>query len=305
MQSRLASWRNRLLNKPGRIALASSVLSSIPTYYMQIAWLPQSICDSIDQVTHNFIWRDANNKGIHLMSWKKIACPKKLGGLGLRSARDANTCLLGKLVWDILQSKDKLWVNIFSHRYDAGVKILHAINHQGSSSTWSAIIRAKAVLREGFTWRAGSGSSSFWFCPWTVLGCFSKLVPYIDIHDLQLTVKDVISSNNPHSQILYTNLPHMALDIINNTHTIFNDQIEDTFIWSNNKNGVYTAKSGYDWILTCTEQVQPSPHTWSWIWKLKVPEKIKFLIWLACHDSVPTLMLLHHRNMALSSTCPR
>ncbi|PNX59423.1 ribonuclease H, partial [Trifolium pratense] len=66
MQSRLASWKNRLLNKPGRLALASSVLTSIPTYYMQIAWLPQSICDSIDQTTRTFIWRDSNNKGIHL-----------------------------------------------------------------------------------------------------------------------------------------------------------------------------------------------------------------------------------------------
>jgi frataxin-like iron-binding protein CyaY len=254
MQSRLASWKTRLLNKPGRLALASSVLSSIPNYYMQIAWLPQNICDSIDQASRNFIWKNANNKGIHLVSWKKMTKPKKLGGLGLRSARDANICLLGKLVWDILQSKDKLWVNIFSHRYDAGIKILQASDKQGSSHIWSSIIRAKAILREGFTWRVGSGSSSFWFCPWSVIVCFSKLVPYIDIHDLQLTVKDVINSNNPHSHILYTNLPHTALDITNNTHTMFNDQIADTFIWSSNKSGVYTTKSGYEWILSRTEQ---------------------------------------------------
>jgi len=30
MQTRLALWKNRLLNKPGRLALATSVLSSIP-----------------------------------------------------------------------------------------------------------------------------------------------------------------------------------------------------------------------------------------------------------------------------------
>jgi len=32
MQTRLASWKHRLLNKPGCLALASSVLSSIPSY---------------------------------------------------------------------------------------------------------------------------------------------------------------------------------------------------------------------------------------------------------------------------------
>ena len=55
MQSMLASWKNRLLNKAGRLALANSVLSSIPSYFMQTNWLPQSICDSIDQTTRNFI----------------------------------------------------------------------------------------------------------------------------------------------------------------------------------------------------------------------------------------------------------
>jgi len=57
MQSRLASWKNKLLNKPGRLNLASFVLSSISSYYMQICWLPQSIFDSIDQTPKNFIWK--------------------------------------------------------------------------------------------------------------------------------------------------------------------------------------------------------------------------------------------------------
>jgi hypothetical protein len=47
MQTRLASWKNKLLNRSGRLALASSVLSSIPAYYMQINWLPQRICDDM------------------------------------------------------------------------------------------------------------------------------------------------------------------------------------------------------------------------------------------------------------------
>jgi hypothetical protein len=114
MQTRLASWKNRLLNKTGRLTLATSVLSSIPSYCMQINWLPQNICDSIDQMTRNFIWRGLNNKGIHLVNWRTVTTPKQLGGLGLRTARDTNICLLGKLVWDLVQSTDKLWVRLLS-----------------------------------------------------------------------------------------------------------------------------------------------------------------------------------------------
>jgi len=45
--------------------------------------------------------------------------------------------------------------------------------------------------------------------------------------------------------------------------------------------------------------------SWSWIWELKLPEKIKFLVWLASHNSVPTLSLLNHRNIAPTATCSR
>jgi len=51
MQNRLASWKNRLLNKTGRMTIATFVSSFIQSYYLQINWLPQSICDSIDQTT--------------------------------------------------------------------------------------------------------------------------------------------------------------------------------------------------------------------------------------------------------------
>ena len=307
MQTRLASWKNRLLNRSGRLTLATSVLSSIPTYYMQINWLPQSICDSIDQTTRNFIWKGTNNKGIHLVNWRTVTSPKKLGGLGIRTTRDANTCLLGKLVWDMVQSTNKLWVNLLSNKYTSGPNILHASSNSSSSPSWSSIIKAKNILHNGYQWRPGSGSSSFWFHNWSSHGLIGSLVPIIDIHDLHLTVKDVFTINGHHSHALYTNLPQAVEDMINNTHIRFNERVEDAFIWNYNKNGVYTAKSGYSWLLSNSESstILSSTFSWTWIWKLRIPEKFKLLIWLICHNAVPTLSLMHHRNMAPSATCSR
>jgi len=62
------------------------------------------------------------------------------------------------------------------------------------------------------------------------LGTLGSCLPYIDIHDLQFTVKDVISSNDPHTKILYSQLPPMASDLINNIHLKFNDDVEDAYI---------------------------------------------------------------------------
>lgn len=156
------------------MSLATSILSFIPFYYMQINWLPQNICDSIYQTTRNFVWRGLNNKEVHLVNWKKITKPKHLGGLNIRAAKEASTCLLGKLVWDMVQSKNKLWVNLFSNKYTGGPNILHANAHANYSPSWSSIIRPKNILKHGYSWREGGLGillilvqqlESLWF-PW-------------------------------------------------------------------------------------------------------------------------------------------
>ncbi|KEH24455.1 reverse transcriptase, putative [Medicago truncatula] len=230
MQARLASWNNKLLNRTGRVTLATSVLSSIPTYYMQINWLPQNICDSIDHTTRNFVWKGTDNKGIHLVNWQKVTKPKHMGGLGIQSARDANTSVGKHSIQQI-----RFWPNT-----------LHATYNSSSSPSWSSIIKAKDILRNGYVWRAGSGCSSFLFNNWSSHGLLGSLVPIIDIH---LTVRDVFHFNGHYTQALYTILPQPIAEFINNNNFRFNEKIDDNFIWKHNIDGVYTGKSGYLWLL--------------------------------------------------------
>jgi hypothetical protein len=161
----------------------------------------------------------------------------------------------------MVQSTNKLWVNLLSSKYAAGPSILHSNATSSSSPSWSSIIRAKDILKNGYSWRAGSGSSSFWFSNWCSHGFLGSLVPNIDIHDIHLSVKDVISFNGQHTQALYTTLPQQVAHTVNNFHTNFNVAVEDTFIWSHNKNGVYSTKSGYSWLLSLMEQPSLHPHT--------------------------------------------
>jgi hypothetical protein len=44
ISSKLASWKSRLLNKPGRVVLANAIISSLPSYRMQTHWFPQTLC---------------------------------------------------------------------------------------------------------------------------------------------------------------------------------------------------------------------------------------------------------------------
>ena len=147
----------------------------------------------------------------------------------------------------MVQKTNKLWVNLLSNNYSSDHNFLHATAaHRNCSPSWSSIIRAKNVLKSGYTWRAGSGNSSFWYTNWSYLGLLGTQVPFVDIHDLHLTVKDVFTTGGQHTQSLYTILPTDIKEVINNTHLNFNASIDDIYIWPHNSNSVYTAKSGYN-----------------------------------------------------------
>lgn len=205
----------------------------------------------------------------------------------------------------MVQNSNKIWVEILFDRYVVGPKILQAQTRPSDSVTWSSIMSAKNILKDGFSWRAGSGSSSFCSCPWSSLGFIGSFSPYIDIHDIQLTVKDVFSTHNRHTDCLYPQLPSSISKAINNMNFKFNASLEDTFIWNHNTNDTYTTKSGYSWLISHLDLVDIPNSPSSWTWKLQLPEKIKFLFWLTCHNSVPTLSLLNNTNMAQSAICTR
>jgi len=160
---------------------------------------------------------------------------------------------LGKLVWDMVHYTNKLWVNLLLNKYTGGPNILHVNVHNSNSPTWSSIIRAKNILKNWYYWRASSGSSSFWLSNGSSNGFLGTQVPFVDIHDVHLYVKDVITNYGHHTQALYTILPSTIVEYINNTNIYFNASIEDAFIWSHNKNGTYSTKSWYTWLLSLSE----------------------------------------------------
>ncbi|KEH26898.1 hypothetical protein MTR_6g079150 [Medicago truncatula] len=109
----------------------------------------------------------------------------------------------------MVQKTYKHWVNLLSSIYSNGSNFLFdASAHRNSSPTRSSITRAKNVLKTGYIWRAGSDNSSFWYSNWSTLGALGTQIPFVDIHDIHLTVHDVITNDGQHSQSLYTILPH-------------------------------------------------------------------------------------------------
>lgn len=126
----------------------------------------------------------------------------------------------------------------------------------------------------------------------------------MDVHDLDTKINDLYYDNKWHLEKVYTTLPNDLQMAITNTQLFLNLQVQDSIIWGGCTDGTYSAKEGYKW-LTKHRGVGDLPGTWSWIWKLEAPKKIKFLLWLECHGSSLTMQVLHHRHVAPSNSCQR
>nr|ABD28710.1 Polynucleotidyl transferase, Ribonuclease H fold [Medicago truncatula] len=79
----------------------------------------------------------------------------------------------------------------------------------------------------------------------------------------------------------------------------------DSLLWKVEKNGCYSVKSAY---RVCVEDVVNNAHLrkpgyWSGIWRLKVPPRVKKLVWRVCRECFPTRVRLISRGVNCPSAC--
>ncbi|XP_030970994.1 uncharacterized protein LOC115991444 [Quercus lobata] len=182
------------------------------------------------------------------------------------------------------------------------------------SFAWKSILKGREVIKQGMRWRIGDDScvkiyQDHWF-PGSNFG--KVLSPRLDIN-MDATVDILIDQNLRYwrdMEIEGLFLPFEAkviqgipLSFIRNKDSIF---------WPRNHNGNYSVKSGYKMLLE--EEVvdlpsasNPSPMkaVWKGIWKLKVPPRIRNLLWRARSDSLPTRVNLAKRKILTNTLCPQ
>nr|KYP44153.1 Putative ribonuclease H protein At1g65750 family [Cajanus cajan] len=127
-----------LLNKPGRVTLVNSVLTSLPAYHMQIQWFPSYVCDYLDKVSCGFIWKGWGGQGLHMVGWHHVTKKRKHKGIRVRITHFQNIVMLCKLVLEFLQGSQKLWVRLLTSKYVNNNNFFMACTKPGSN-VWNAI----------------------------------------------------------------------------------------------------------------------------------------------------------------------
>ncbi|CAN1822044.1 Putative ribonuclease H protein At1g65750, partial [Linum perenne] len=210
---------------------------------MQTSVLPVTITDRIDAIIRNFIWGGSLTKSkVHFLAWDRICRPKDQGGLGLRKARELNQAYLMKLGWTILNSPDKLWVQVMTNKYLKDTS-------------------------EGLQLRRKTGGSALWRGIRAVW------------HDLRGACQQLLSVSEARGddgnwdwELLRRFLPPRIIGLVAGMEPPSDNLGEDGIIWGPDPRGKFTLKSAYDILDSIGHHTDQD--IWRIVWRWTGPSRL-------------------------------
>ncbi|CAJ2636955.1 unnamed protein product [Trifolium pratense] len=306
---KINSWSSRCLSQAGREVMIKSVLQSISSYIMSIFLIPHSLSDEIEKMMNSFWWghNQEQAKGIHCLSWERLAMHKNVGGLGFKSITAFNYAMLGKQTWNLLTNPGSLITRIFKAKYFSRSDFLSSSIGHNPSYVWRSIWSAKFVVRNGYQWVVGSGHDiPIWNHRWISDGSIIPTPPNLHEELANMTISDIFIGNEKRWNA------HLIQDLVDDntatkilkTHLLASVQ-NDRIIWRYEKNDIYSVKSAYRYCVVDaidTSHLQVPGH-WNLIWTIKSPPKLRNFLWRLCRNCVPTRVHLNAKGVNCPNSC--
>jgi hypothetical protein len=163
IEKRIGNWTFRWLSLGGRLTLATSVLQSIPVYWLSLVKFPTSVLNRIHNLISKFIWKGGKKgTGFHLTKWKNIARPKLFGGWGIKHISWFAQSLSAKSCWRGLFGTG-LWSTVLCKKYLKGIDLISWLRRdshptQGSSIIWKNFMGSLSIIKRWLAWEIGSGT---------------------------------------------------------------------------------------------------------------------------------------------------
>ncbi|XP_020249389.1 uncharacterized protein LOC109826779 [Asparagus officinalis] len=148
------------------------------------------VAKMIDELCRKFLWgKSENSFKTPLVSWDKVCCGKKQGGLGVFSASNWNLASAMRSIWYIHVNKEILWVKWIHGNYLKHWDVWHVKAKKGDSWMWKQLLkcRDKALNKVGgidnlkqFLSACYKNSKIQLSAVYTTFSPFSQNVPWIN-----------------------------------------------------------------------------------------------------------------------------
>lgn len=170
INSRIGTWRNRLLSKAGRLTLLNCILSSIPFYYIFLFQMPKSVVSRIGKMLRRFFGKEEEGRWrLHTVRWETICRSKAAGGLWVRDLALMNQALLSKWQWRYSQAKEDLLRQIVCEHYGSTTQDWGTDNNNraGKSGIWLRISSFCLEFWDNISYKVNAGTRIlFWRQVW-------------------------------------------------------------------------------------------------------------------------------------------
>ncbi|XP_019163602.1 PREDICTED: uncharacterized protein LOC109159944 [Ipomoea nil] len=306
IQNRLAGWKSKTLSLAGRHIMIQSVLTAIPYYSMQTMPFPLGVIEAIEKIIRSFLWgaKDGIRK-CYLVNWDTVTKRKDNGGLGIKNLKHMNLAFLAKLAWRLYQDEDCLWIKLFKARYGlVPTDWTSWLPHTNSSIAWRCILQSLPFVRKGLKWHVRNGvSTRFWLDIWLddrpLLECITAQIAPSSLNNYvtDYWIPDEGWNWDLLDQLLPVSLLNKLSTFILQQDSLLNDQI----VWHKEPNGSFSVSSAYDTISNPPIDVEAS--RWNAIWKLKIPSRICFFLWLVRHNKIMTNLCRTQRKLTNDDSC--
>ncbi|XP_057518489.1 uncharacterized protein LOC130799411 [Amaranthus tricolor] len=308
IESRLASWKTKLLSRARRLTLIKSVLNSLPIYYMSMFKMSKGIALKIVKLQRRFFWGRTNGEsmGCPMVKWSDIELSREMGGVRVGNIMHKNLILLFKWWSRFSESDNTLWKRILQSVHEIkGVKASSETFRRVREGTWSYLLnndsdtsRLRMIIEEGMLISVGIGNSvQFWHDRWCEAGILKRIFPRL--FTISLQKNSLISQMGEWNEISWVwNLKWRRVlyeweneevrrlkEII--VHKGPNKERKDGVYWKHSGSLCYPTKCITAKINEVYTPFLPRPIV-NIVWQKFIPPRAKLSVWLANLEKLKT-----------------
>jgi len=197
VQEKINGWQTKFLSNAGKETLIKAVAYAMPVYSMNCFQFPKELCSEIDSMIARFWWGSTATKNkMPWVAWRKMATPKKIGGLGFTDLHVFNQALLANQVWKMVQRPTSLIYRLLKARYFRDSSLLDATRGSQPSYGWNSLRFGRDLLRTNIQISIGDGKKTMLGTdPWlpSVPPRAPKVLPHVDVDTKVEAIIDPIS----------------------------------------------------------------------------------------------------------------